>query len=204
MASRTGKAEVGSRRSEVERIPQRALLPGSDNPARERGTSRQHLEFPSAVPHLWHNECPFSPLPLLPPANSMNLPEKPAARARLLVVDDNEDMRLSMKLLLEHLGYQVEVAPNGAVALDIQQQRAADVVITDIFMPDTDGLETINAFRAKFPGVRIIAMSGGGPSLREANYLTTASVAGADAVLRKPFSKDSLLKAIEDLASKDK
>ena len=134
----------------------------------------------------------------------MNLPEKPAARGRLLVVDDNEDMRLSMKLLLEHLGYQVEVAPNGAVALDIQQQRAADVVITDIFMPDTDGLETINAFRAKFPGVRIIAMSGGGPSLREANYLTTASVAGADAVLRKPFSKDSLLKAIEDLASKDK
>jgi CheY-like chemotaxis protein len=133
----------------------------------------------------------------------MDKPQPPtAARCRLLVVDDNEDMRQSMKRLLEHFGYQVEIAPNGAVALEMHRKRAADVVITDIFMPDTDGLETINQFRADFPGVKIIAMSGGGPSLREADYLSTASVAGADAVLRKPFSKEHLLGAIERLAPK--
>jgi CheY-like chemotaxis protein len=121
---------------------------------------------------------------------------------RLLVVDDNEDMRQTMKRLLERLGYEVEIASNGARALEMQRRVAADVLITDIFMPDTDGLETINQFRANFPHVRIIAMSGGGASIREADYLSTATVAGADAVLRKPFSKESLIEALQGLEKK--
>jgi CheY-like chemotaxis protein len=121
---------------------------------------------------------------------------------RLLVVDDNEDMRQTMKRLLERLGYEVEIASNGARALEMQRQVAADVLITDIFMPDTDGLETINQFRTNFPHVRIIAMSGGGASIREADYLSTATVAGADAVLRKPFSKESLIEALQGLEKK--
>jgi CheY-like chemotaxis protein len=121
---------------------------------------------------------------------------------RLLVVDDNEDMRQTMKRLLERLGYEVEIAANGARALEMQPRVAADVLITDIFMPDTDGLETINQFKASFPQVKIIAMSGGGASIREADYLSTASVVGADAVLRKPFSKESLLEALQGLQKK--
>src|SRR5688572_6402238 len=121
---------------------------------------------------------------------------------RLLVVDDNEDMRQTMKRLLERLGYEVEIAANGARALEMQRQVAADVLITDIFMPDPDGLETINQVRTNFPDVRIIAMSGGGASIREADYLSTATVAGADAVLRKPFSKESLLEALQGLEKK--
>src|SRR5688572_31645584 len=101
----------------------------------------------------------------------MDESEKTASTAgslpRLLVVDDNEDMRQTMKRLLERLGYEVEVAANGARALEIQHKVAADVLITDIFMPDTDGLETINHFKASFPHVKIIAMSGGGASIRE-------------------------------------
>ncbi len=124
------------------------------------------------------------------------------ALRRLLVVDDNEDMRQTMKRLLERLGYEVEIASNGAKALELQRKVAADVLITDIFMPDTDGLETINQFKAAFPHVKIIAMSGGGASIREADYLSTASVAGADAVLRKPFSKENLLEALRSLESK--
>ena len=120
---------------------------------------------------------------------------------RLLVVDDNEDMRQSMKRLLEHFGYEVRVAHNGRHALEMQRQAQSDVLISDIFMPDTDGLETIKQFRESFPATRIIAMSGGGASL-EADYLSTASVVGADAILRKPFSKESLLKALEELAGK--
>ena len=122
-----------------------------------------------------------------------------AGLRRLLVVDDNEDMRQSMKRLLEHYGYEVRMAANGRLALQMQRAAASDVLITDIFMPETDGLETINQFREAFPGIKIIAMSGGGASL-EADYLSTASVVGADAVLRKPFSKESLLQALEKLA----
>jgi len=125
-----------------------------------------------------------------------------ASLRRLLVVDDNEDMRQSMKRLLEHFGYEVRIASNGARALEMQATDPTEVLITDIFMPDTDGLETINHFRSSYPGVKIIAMSGGGASLREADYLSTASVAGADAVLRKPFSKESLLQALEELGKK--
>ena len=131
-----------------------------------------------------------------------NDPKKAGSRGRLLVVDDNEDMRQSMKRLLEHFGYEVEIAANGARALEMQARVAADVLITDIFMPDTDGLETINHFRTMFPSVKIIAMSGGGANIREADYLSTASVVGADAVLRKPFSKENLLAALEELAKK--
>jgi CheY-like chemotaxis protein len=126
----------------------------------------------------------------------------PGSLPRLLVVDDNEDMRQTMKRLLERLGYEVEVAANGARALEMQARVAADVLITDIFMPETDGLETINQFRTTFPHVKIIAMSGGGASIRETDYLSTATVVGADAVLRKPFSKESLLEALQGLEKK--
>lgn len=132
-----------------------------------------------------------------------DIPSTPPAAGKLrklLVVDDNEDMRQSMKRLLEHLGYQVELAPNGMRAIELQRTVCADVLITDIFMPEVDGLETINQFRTNFPSVKIIAMSGGGGSLRDTDYLSTASIAGADAVLRKPFSKESLLETLRNLA----
>jgi len=134
--------------------------------------------------------------------DSKKTAQSPGSLRRLLVVDDNEDMRQTMKRLLERLGYEVEIAANGARALEMQHKVAADVLITDIFMPDTDGLETINLFRTTFPHVRIIAMSGGGASIRETDYLSTATVVGADAVLRKPFSKESLLEALQGLEKK--
>jgi CheY-like chemotaxis protein len=115
----------------------------------------------------------------------------------LLVVDDNADTCQSMKLLLERAGYQVEVAPNGARAIELQRELGADVVITDIFMPEVDGLETITRLRHEFPGVKIIAMTGGGMSFNRENYLLSADVAGADAVLRKPFEKATLLQTRE-------
>ena len=85
---------------------------------------------------------------------------------RVLVVDDNADMRLTMKLLLEHEGYEVELGANGREALEVQRARPSQVLITDLFMPDADGFETIERFRKEFPQIRIIAMSGGGSSSR--------------------------------------
>ena len=122
------------------------------------------------------------------------------AGAKLLVVDDNADTRQSMKLLLERAGYEVEVAQNGARAVEMQRSLAAEILITDIFMPELDGLETIERFRREFPAVKIIAMTGGGVNFNRENYLLSADVAGADAVLRKPFEKSTLLQALQKVS----
>ena len=116
---------------------------------------------------------------------------------RILVVDDNADMRLTMKLLLEHEGYEVELAANGREALEVQRARPSHVLVTDLFMPDADGFETIERFRKEFPQIRIIAMSGGGskPELRT-DHLPVASEIGAHATLRKPFPIEKLLEAL--------
>lgn len=121
-------------------------------------------------------------------------------RARLLVTDDDADMRESMRLLLEREGYEVALATNGSHAFELQQRQAADLLITDIFMPETDGLETIERFRSAFPRVRIVAMSGGGVRVTGAgSYLQTATAAGADAVLQKPFETRALLDVVRSL-----
>ena len=119
---------------------------------------------------------------------------------RLLIAEDSADMRESLKLLLERAGYEVAVAADGACALELQRRQPADVLITDIFMPDQDGLETIQEFRHEFPQVRIIAMSGGGARVG-GRYLDIAELAGADAVLRKPFEVSDLLRALKDLSA---
>ncbi|TAK84587.1 MAG: response regulator [Betaproteobacteria bacterium] len=119
----------------------------------------------------------------------------------VLVVDDNEDMRSFMKIVLERAGYETELAADGQRALELQRRHPADVLVTDIFMPEADGLETIERFRSEFPRVRIVAMSGGG-SVAKLDYLTTAREAGADAVLRKPFEAQALLTTLETLATR--
>jgi CheY-like chemotaxis protein len=116
-------------------------------------------------------------------------------RTRVLVVDDSADLRSTLKELLELLGYEVETARDGAAALALQRQRAVAIVITDIFMPGTEGMETIARFKAGWPRVRVIAMSGGGEVAKK-SYLQAALHIGADATLRKPFSLQTLRSAL--------
>ena len=118
---------------------------------------------------------------------------------RLLVADDDADMRQSMRLLLEQAGHEVQLAPDGAVALDVQRTRACDVLITDIFMGEADGLEAISNFRREFPSVRIIDMSGGSRRFHAKSYLATARLAGADDMLVKPFEFGQLLEKLRNL-----
>jgi CheY-like chemotaxis protein len=115
---------------------------------------------------------------------------------RVLVVDDNPDMRDSTRHLLERLGYQVETAPDGAAALRTHRTRGVDVVLTDIFMAGIEGMETIASFKRSWPQVRVVAMSGGG-SLAKKDYLEAAMQVGADATLQKPFTLDALRKALD-------
>jgi CheY-like chemotaxis protein len=117
---------------------------------------------------------------------------------RLLVVDDDADMRLTLKLSLELAGYTVDVAANGREALEVQRMRPAGVLITDIFMPDADGFEAIDAFRKQFPRTRIIVVSGGAQFTKR-DYLPDAQLIGADATLQKPFDVDVLLRTLQQL-----
>jgi CheY-like chemotaxis protein len=114
----------------------------------------------------------------------------------VLVVDDNADMRLAAKLLLESEGYVVELAKNGGEALRVQRERPAQILITDLFMPDVDGLETVQRFRADYPDVPIIVISGGGSVLpAKADHLAVARELGVH-TLRKPFPPQALLDAL--------
>ena len=119
-------------------------------------------------------------------------------RRTILIVDDDADTRLSLKLVLELSGYSVEVAANGREALALQRERPADVLITDIFMPDADGFEAIDAFRHEFPQTRIVVVSGGAQFTKR-DYLPDAALIGVDATLQKPFEIETLLKTLESL-----
>ncbi|HUF80503.1 MAG TPA: response regulator [Burkholderiales bacterium] len=133
-----------------------------------------------------------------PPARHAGAPEK---MARILVVDDNDDNRYNLAGFLERDGYEVGVAAEGEGALKAQEAAPYDVLITDIFMPDKDGVETIREFRTKYPTTRIIAMSGARGI--KVDYLALSLELGAHKILRKPFDVGALKTAvIEVLASR--
>ena len=117
---------------------------------------------------------------------------------RILVVDDDADMRLTLKLSLELAGYAVDVAANAREALAQQRERPADVLITDIFMPDADGFEAIDAFRREYPGTKIVVVSGGAQFTKR-DYLPDAELIGVDATLQKPFDVDTLLALLKGM-----
>lgn len=123
------------------------------------------------------------------------------SKLRVLVVDDHADLREVMRLALEHAGFTAEVARDGEDALEAQRRQPADVLITDIFMPGKEGISTIEQFRAEFPQVRIIAVSGGSTAGIRNDYLAVAKQIGADATLRKPFDMDALLDIVRGWAA---
>jgi CheY-like chemotaxis protein len=115
--------------------------------------------------------------------------------ARILIVDDNDQVRRLTRLMLALEGYEVMEAENGRDAMQLFAGSPSDVVITDLFMPEEDGLELIGQLRKYRPKVPIIAISGGG-NARDTSSLRAAALLGADEVLEKPFSPDDLAAAI--------
>ena len=118
---------------------------------------------------------------------------------KILIIDDNADILESMTLVLEGAGHATLSARDARQALLINHDRPADLLITDIFMPGADGLEAIVAFRDKWPGLKILAMSGGGQRAKR-DYLQVATEIGADVVIRKPFDPGELLQILDGLA----
>lgn len=119
-------------------------------------------------------------------------------RQTVLVVDDDELIRDLLFQVLSDNGYHVELANSGEEALSLLSQRQVELCLSDIIMPDCDGLELIPQVRRKFPNIPIIAISGGG-RIGPESYLTTAQRLGASKALRKPFDGAILLAAISDL-----
>ena len=118
---------------------------------------------------------------------------------RVLVIDDNPDLCANLRAGLEIEGYEVLTAANGEQGLNQLAQQKVDAVVTDLFMPDKDGIETIVALRQRFPDLGIIAMSGRLGS----TYLPVAQEIGAAAVLNKPFALAELVSALRRLQSRD-
>ena len=122
--------------------------------------------------------------------------------ARILIIDDNADLRAVLKDALTAEGHEVYLASDGEQAFSLQSVRPADVVVTDVFMPGEDGLQTIARFRRDFPQAAIIAMSGANE--HSIVMLSLAQQLGAVGVLEKPFDLKRLAAAIKDvLAERD-
>jgi len=121
--------------------------------------------------------------------------------ARILVIDDEEEVRDIIKQMLELEGYEVITAVDGNQGIKLFKQEPADLVITDIIMPDKEGIETIIELRNQFPDVKIISISGGG-RIGPHDYLNMAKKLGAERSFTKPFERKKLLKAIEELLEK--
>ena len=110
----------------------------------------------------------------------------------VLVADDNDEVRSLIRRSLERAGYGVCEAANGEEAVRALRTMSFDLVVTDIFMPEKDGLETIVYLRREAPGTKIIAISGGDTDL----FLTDARGLGATDVLAKPFTPRQLLQLV--------
>ena len=117
---------------------------------------------------------------------------------RILLVDDDESFRKMVHLTLERAGHDIVDARDGNEAMKLFRATPFDLVVTDLVMPDKEGLETILELRAERPGIRIIAMSGGGRN-SPGNYLKVAGQMGAAEVLAKPFSNQELFDAVESV-----
>jgi CheY-like chemotaxis protein len=120
-------------------------------------------------------------------------------KPHILLVDDNAEFRDTTALILMKAGYRVTPAGDGRQALECYEENPADVVVTDLIMPDMEGLELIKELRRRKPDIKIIAISGDG-RFKPDSYLEFAKRIGAAAALAKPFNPTRLVELLMDMA----
>jgi DNA-binding response OmpR family regulator len=118
----------------------------------------------------------------------------------ILIVEDDEDLREMLKISLVKRKYTVLEASDGKEAILHFKPAITDLVVTDLIMPDEDGLKVIMKLKEIKPEIKIVAISGGGKA-GPGNYLNVARALGADEVLPKPFSLKDLISKIDSLLS---
>jgi CheY-like chemotaxis protein len=119
-------------------------------------------------------------------------------RKRILVIDDEDMIREIIVTVLSEAGYQVAGATNGFEGLQILKSQPVDLIITDILMPEKEGIETIIEVRKSRPNIQIIAISGGGRA-HHLHPLKIAGKIGADMTLSKPFEPEELLSVVKKM-----
>ena len=121
----------------------------------------------------------------------------------VLIIDDDDQFRKLIKRFLEKDGYEVLEASNGIEGIDMYKRFKADLIVTDIIMPEQEGIETIIKLRREYPTVKIIAMSGGGMIIEPDNYLKIAKDLFVQYTFKKPFARVEFLSAVYNLTHKD-
>ena len=119
---------------------------------------------------------------------------------RILIIDDEQIVLEVLRKILELEGYEVVTAANGDEGLELFSQKPFDLVITDMVMPEKDGLQTILDLRKETPDLAVIAMSGGGTISKE-RYLAVAGYLDGIITITKPFSLESITEAVAKLLS---
>ncbi len=144
-----------------------------------------------------HGDVPFLQKPYMP-GQLLEQVAQVLDRERLntvLIAEDDEDVRFQLRTHLEHAGYQVIEAVNGEEAMRQINAHPVKLVITDLFMPEKDGLELIAELRKHHPAIKILALSGA----QSGTFLKLASTLGADVVLPKPFLHEQVTQMAESL-----
>jgi len=121
---------------------------------------------------------------------------------RILIIDDDDLIRQMVRDVLERDGYDVEDASDGKQGLRAFMENPADLVITDLVMPEKEGIEIIIELRRDFPELKIIAISGGG-TVGGSQYLDVAGKLGADKILGKPLKLRQLVTIVKELLEKN-
>ena len=115
----------------------------------------------------------------------------------ILIIDDEPQIRSMIRLILERAGYSVTDAADGVEGMRRFRENPVDLIITDLIMPNKDGIGMIIELKKEFPDVKIIAMSGGGLN-RPEGYLRGAQKLGAACTLSKPINRQELLRVVKD------
>lgn len=118
--------------------------------------------------------------------------------ANVLIIDDDDMVRTMLLRTLTRGGHEAVGARDGIEGVDVFRRKPADLVITDIFMPNQEGLATIMELRRSYPNIKIIAISGGG-ARASLDVLPVAEALGAQKTLRKPFTPAEVMDAVRDV-----
>lgn len=119
--------------------------------------------------------------------------------SRILIIDDEQPIRTLLRMLFEREDHEVVEAQNGNDGLRLYRENPADLVITDLIMPEKEGIETIMDLRREFPDAKIIAISGGGDIGVANDYLPIAKAMGVERIFSKPLGLTEMLDAVREV-----